>query len=505
MKRWFLFCIALVLAITLAPIKAKSTELDLNKIRVGLFYNNLALNSYQLHSNIGFKVGLRTDQEDFMIMNFSDKLLNIYVTNFTGFELKKENIKNERDAFGYAARLSRDNIQSYLFFDGAWSVWGKTSNEHKSMASPDVIVIEGISNTPGILLPCETGKTIFFTSTDPIGIISVDNKRYRGTLEIGWFEKEKIQVVNELSLEEYLYGVIPKEVPPSWHKEVLKAQAVAARTYAVANLAKNQVFGFDVSASSSDQIYGGYDVEDPRTNEAVDETKGEVMLYKGQPIVAFYHSDSGGRTEACKDVFGSNLFYLQSIQDMFDTNSPHSRWELSLSMADINNLAKSLVRYTGEIHEISIIEKSPTGRVKRLLLKGDRGEKIIEGSQIRDILQLKSNFFDIFEGTSVPVVSISGEAIKQHMQLKNKAIITGTGLANLSNEDIFIKSIKTLKAIRSPILDNTYIITGRGYGHGVGMSQWGAKAMAEKGCDYMDILQHYYKDVTVKMIYNTAW
>lgn len=139
------------------------------------------------------------------------------------------------------------------------------------------------------------------------------------------------------------------------------------------------------------------------------------------------------------------------------------------------------------------------------MLKGDRGEKIIEGSQIRDILQLKSNFFDIFEGTSVPVVSISGEAIKQHMQLKNKAIITGTGLANLSNEDIFIKSIKTLKAIRSPILDNTYIITGRGYGHGVGMSQWGAKAMAEKGRDYMDILQHYYKDVTVKMIYNTAW
>lgn len=163
------------------------------------------------------------------------------------------------------------------------------------------------------------------------------------------------------------------------------------------------------------------------------------------------------------------------------------------------------MQYIGEIREISIIERSLAGRVKKILLKGSQGETIIENSQIRNIFQLKSNFFDVFGGTSITVVSISGDQINRDIQLKGNNIITGEGEANFSNEYVSILGAETSKIIRPQAISNTYIIRGRGYGHGVGMSQWGAKVMAENGYNYMEILLHYYKNVEIKIISNEAF
>ena len=224
-----------------------------------------------------------------------------------------------------------------------------------------------------------------------------------------------IRVVNELSLEEYLYGVVPKEVTPVWHEEVLKAQAVAARTYVISNLSKWQKYGFDIGANSGDQVYGGFDAEHVRTNQAVDETRGQVILCNGEPIVAFYHSDSGGLTEDCKNVFGSDLPYLQSVADIFDSGSPHSNWEVTFSRDDINKRVQLVTQDIGEILEISIIERTPAGRVKKMLVKGNIGNKVLNNNEIRNIFQLKSNFFDIINGHSdINIYCISENRTKKY-------------------------------------------------------------------------------------------
>ena len=482
----------------MTPIKGQSMELVPTKIRVGLFYNSSARGSYRLYSDTGFKVGFKTKQEDFIVMNFSDKLLEVYSTDLIDFASKKNNIKDKRDALEYATQLAQDDVESYLFFDGSWSVWAKVSNKDKSSSSLGLIAVKGNIKDPGLLLPCMMERPVFFAGTDPAGLIAIEGRRYRGILEMVQADKGNIQVVNELGLEEYLYGVIPKEMSPNWHGEVLKAQAVAARTYTVANLSKWDKYGFDIGANSGDQVYGGYDAEDSRTNRAVEETQGQVILYDDKPITAFYHADSGGRTEACKDVFGSDLPYLQPVDDIVRANSPHSEWEISLSAKDTSERAKSVAHNIGEIREISIIERSLAGRVKKILLKGSLGDKIIENSEIRNIFGLKSNFFDVFGGTSIPVVSVSGEGAQKDIQLKGNSIITGQGPVNLSNVYVSILGAEISKIIRLQTAGDTYIIRGRGYGHGVGMSQWGAKAMAENGYNYMEILLHYYKNVEIK-------
>jgi len=505
MRRCLLLCLIIFLTVVITPIKGQSMEFVPTEIKVGLFYNGSARSSYCLYSDNGFRVGFKTQQDSITVMDFSDTLLEVYSADLTDFASKKNSIKDKRDALEYATQLAQDNVESYLFFDGSWSVWVKVSNKNKSSNGIGLISVKGNTKGPGLVLPCTMERPVFLTSNDPAGLIAIEGRRYRGMLEMTQAGKGNIQVVNELGLEEYLYGVIPKEVPPNWHAEVLKAQAVAARTYTVANLSKWQKYGFDIGANSGDQVYGGYDAENARTNKAVNETKGQIIFYDGKPITAFYHADSGGRTEACKDVFGSDLPYLQSTHDIFNANSPHSRWEISLSAADISERAKSVVQYIGEIREISIIERSLAGRVKKILLKGSQGETIIENSQIRNIFQLKSNFFDVFGGTSITVVSISGDQINRDIQLKGNNIITGEGEANFSNEYVSILGAETSKIIRPQAISNTYIIRGRGYGHGVGMSQWGAKVMAENGYNYMEILLHYYKNVEIKIISNEAF
>ncbi|MDD4570292.1 MAG: SpoIID/LytB domain-containing protein [Tepidanaerobacteraceae bacterium] len=307
-----------------------------------------------------------------------------------------------------------------------------------------------------------------------------------------------IQVVNELGLEEYLYGVLPKEVPLGWPEEVLKAQAVAARTYTVANLSKWQKYSFDIDSNSSDQIYQGFDVENANTNRAVDETRGEVLYFEGKPIIAFYHSDSGGQTENCQDVFGSDLPYLQSVDDLFYANSPNSKWEVQLSLNDISKKVNLSTPGLGEVCKISIIERSPTGRVKKILLKGNLGENIVENNEIRSLFGIKSNFFDIFGGSSIHLAVVSTDDITRNIELQNQCIIAQGGLTSFSRKTVSILGTDISKSLCYDTFSDTYIIQGRGYGHGVGMSQWGAKAMAENGYNYKEILLHYYKNVEIR-------
>jgi stage II sporulation protein D len=338
---------------------------------------------------------------------------------------------------------------------------------------------------------------VFLENRNKRGVVALNGRRYRGRLKIWPSESNRLTVVNELGLEEYLYGVVPKEMPTSWPLEALKAQAVAARTYAICNLLKWGKYGFDLSDGVSDQAYGGYDAENANTNRAVDETSGMLILYEDEPIQAFYHSDSGGITENGSEVTGSNLPYLLSAEDVVKTNSPNSSWQLLYSPEDIRRQIISMKGSDlGEIRNVSIVERTSSNRAKKLLVSGTLGQKEFSGSEIRSVFQLKSTLFDILGNSGVSVISKKG--IGQSTTLKEVYSITADGISKVnSNNAILTGGSGNYKQIS---LDNTYgfKFVGCGWGHGLGMSQWGARAMAENGYNYIDILQHYYNNVEIR-------
>lgn len=170
------------------------------------------------------------------------------------------------------------------------------------------------------------------------GFVCVKGKWYRGNLLITNRNKA-LTVVNDIKLEDYLLGVVPSEMPSSWHKEALKAQAIAARSYAVANLGKNGSKGFDLKDNTEDQAYGGASCETERTNKIVAETFGIVVTQNKQVITAFYCASAGGQTSNSGDVWYKDMPYLKSVPS-YDDNIKKMGHGIGMSQHGANNLAK---------------------------------------------------------------------------------------------------------------------------------------------------------------------
>ncbi len=270
-------------------------------------------------------------------------------------------------------------------------------------------------------------------------------RAYRGVVELRRTEGG-LTVINELDLESYLYGVLKMEINPAWPAEAVKAQAVAARTLAVASLGRFAREGYDVRDTTDSQVYGGVTFEDPRATAAVDATRGVLLLYGGQPILAVYHADSGGRTEASENVWGRAYPYLRSVDDPYVAGSPYERWTLSLPLARLEEAVRAGGLPVRGLRSVEVAEASESGRALRVRLSGDEGTWELSGHRMRLLLGpdvLRSTLF---------TVRVEG------------------GVATFE---------------------------GRGWGHGVGLSQWGARGMALRGWDFVRILRHYYTGAQV--------
>lgn len=171
------------------------------------------------------------------------------------------------------------------------------------------------------------------------GFISVKNKWYRGYF-IVYNKNGQLMVINSIDIENYLKGVVPSEMPSKWCYEAHKAQAIAARSYALANLGKRASMGFDLKDTPEDQAYGGASAECAQTNKAVSETKGIVLIYDLKIIPAYYSASAGGQTTRSGDVWTKNLPYLQSVPS-FDDNIKKNGHGVGMSQHGANNLAKN--------------------------------------------------------------------------------------------------------------------------------------------------------------------
>lgn len=270
------------------------------------------------------------------------------------------------------------------------------------------------------------------------GEIQYDGINYRGKVLLTPTNGEVI-IVNLVPLEDYLYSVVPSEVPSSWPEEALKAQAICARTYVIREMLNRAEEPFDVSKTTASQVYSGLDKETPRTTKAVDDTKGTIIVFDGKPIQAFFHSNAGGYTEKPENVWSAKLPYLDHVESKYDQDAPNYSWEDRIASVQMNRYLASVG--VGYITDIRVIKRNLSQRVEILEIKGEKGTLNIKGSDFRKMV---------------------GET-----------------------------KLKSLKfGIKKE--SNSFYIKGLGFGHGVGMSQWGAFGMAKNKSSYSHILSHYY-------------
>ncbi|MEM7771721.1 MAG: SpoIID/LytB domain-containing protein [Cyanobacteria bacterium P01_A01_bin.37] len=293
----------------------------------------------------------------------------------------------------------------------------------------------------------------FWLEPTESGYVAIGNKWYRGrTLVVA--VGGRLTAVNYVDLEEYLYSVVGGEMPTNWPIEALKAQAVAARTYALYRRQTNGNSVFDVGDTTTWQVYKGLEEEASTTHIAVRETAGQVLTYNGRIIESVFHSSSGGHTENVEHVWSNPRPYLQGVAD-FDQNAPVFQWNEQFSAAELQERISGV----GRIVNITPVAWTPRGRVSSVRVVGDENTRTLTGNELRRSLGLRSTLF-----------SIQPEMGR---------------VASTNNVASF------------PV---AFVINGRGFGHGVGMSQWGAQGMASSGYNYQQILGHYFQNSALAVI-----
>ncbi|MEA5573369.1 SpoIID/LytB domain-containing protein [Calothrix sp. UHCC 0171] len=286
---------------------------------------------------------------------------------------------------------------------------------------------------------------LFWIEPTGKGFVYIGDKWYRGrTLVVP--TGKGVTAVNWVDLEEYLYSVIGGEMDARWPQEALKAQAIAARTYAIYKREQQRNDPvFDLGDSPDRwQIYKGVISESPTTYDAVDKTAGQVLTYKNRIILSVFHACSGGHTENVEDVWGGDegRNYLRAVPD-FDQNIPECSWQRAFSATEISQRFPEL----GKVKEMKVQTASPFGSVKALQIIGDKSSKVLRGEDVRTALKLRSTRFTV---TKTP--------------------------------------------------DGNFAMQGKGYGHAVGMSQWGAYNLALQRANYLQILAYYFRGVSLSPI-----
>jgi stage II sporulation protein D len=277
--------------------------------------------------------------------------------------------------------------------------------------------------------------------------IEVAGQRIRGALEAR-ASARSVRLIEVLPLEDYVAGVVAGELPHSFADEALKAQAVAARSYALHRIGRaGSSERAQFLPTTADQVYRATGSDRPRIRDAVRATRGEFLSYRGEAILAAYHASSGGRTAAADEVWRKSLPYLVSQPVCGEEVAPDSYWRAKVSRTTLGRALAPLGVHVGALRSLSVDEWSASGRAARVWVRGSRGERGVDATALRRALgeeRIRSTRFEI-EAT-----------------------------------------------------EDGFVFTGAGFGHGVGMSQWGAEAMARDGANYREILSHFYPGTRIE-------
>ena len=425
---------------------------------------------------------------------------------------------------------------------GGWPIWyddgfavrfGCYDSRSRAEIAMQELGISGeavCSDPSGVLVTkTRTSDIIFeFAGSETAGVMPYNGRNesetwFKGYKYPGGFEyvpyNGKLQVINVVNLESYVKGVVPFEMSGNWPQAALEAQAVCARTYA--SQTRHSSSGFDICNTTHCQVYygrgSGSRGPSSVSDLAVECTAGEVLCYDGTMVdSAVYHACDGGATENAENVWSSKIPYLQGKIDPYEsqTTIPNYGYSVSYTAAQLTDILSQKGYNIGTVKNVYVSAFTPTGNVKSVTFEGSKGDKTFSGESCRTIFysstyskSVRSMRFTI-NGGSAPnsTYFYINDATNKLQSLDGVSVISGSGSrTTLSGSGCTVLTASGKESIAAPQTaaasapaKGTFLIEGTGSGHNVGMSQYGAKAMAELGYTYLDILQFYYTDITVE-------
>ncbi len=324
-----------------------------------------------------------------------------------------------------------------------------SSTDGTSLSQQDKITMT--ADAAGVVVNGKKSGSLIVNVNSP-NLIFVNESQYRNTLEIKWQLTNgipQLALIHTLPLETYVIGIVSSEVPHSWPLEALKAQAIAARTYAVWQKFRRLDKNYHMESSVLDQVYGGAQREHTLAEQAVQQTKGQILTYDNKPIEAYFHATCGGQTESAQEAWGKNLAYLPGSKCGYCKTAKQYHWTYSLTKKNLRNSLKSV--FPGEISHVKIIQTSKTGRAKLIEISHKKQKKQISATSFRELLGYNNIRSTLIDKISFGWLEVS--------------------------------------------------FTGRGHGHGVGMCQWGTMNLAKAGFPAEKILERYYPATEIRQLY----
>ncbi len=377
-------------------------------------------------------------------------------------------------------------------------------------ANQITVVVEG----DGLRLYDTTnGDTLYQTDDDNLAVRPNSELtwhagyRYYGDFNF-YVSDDQVEVINFVELESYLRGVVPNEMGTSWELEALKAQAVCARSLAVTDITKHNSDRYDLCATTNCQVYHlSSSVDTSLTDIAVEETVGEVLYYQGDVVAGYYSSSNGGASESAVNVWGGNAGYLIGKVDPYEDteNINNGVWEVSYTAAEIAaRLELAAYENVGTVANVAVTKRTAMDNVNEVTVTYTDGTtQVISRANCRTVFALNSLNYTLSGGTSTTTSTAAYTSINGAAATASSYVVaSSTGTTTIT--DLTTMVVLTANGVVSSVSttaqssSGSYTFSGTGWGHQVGMSQYGALAMAKQGFDYIDILEFYFTDITVK-------
>lgn len=330
------------------------------------------------------------------------------------------------------------------------------------------------------------------------GLLTFNGRVFRGTLEIHPDSAGDMIVVNEAPTREYIASVVGSEIPLTWHPEAHAAQAIAARTYLLTHLRPGI---YQIEGDVRDQAYDGFGKETEAMLRAVDKTKGVVVTFGGRPIEALYSANAGGVTEDSENVWGNRVPYLRSVKSPWDNAADNSswgqtswEWKRELTAPQLSAFLRQRAFNVGDVTSIELTRVAPSGRVLQARVNGTGGSRLIGPDSTRYYFGLRSSLFTVERlagGDEEVVHYLDAARLRTLTELGAERV--GTGYRVLSGAEDQVVGLYENSYVYT--LPERFVFSGKGYGHGIGMSQWGMHGMARTGASAEQILKHYYTGV----------
>lgn len=558
MKKGLIALVSVVTFFTLTAVSAAAAERD--TLRVGLRYGSTALFSANLENAVGegYEFGYFEDGRDFVSLGWTEETCismtaagTIYVDDAGNYSSV-----GGRTVMGpWHAQLDRtyedyDECAEDAWDMGGWPAYidgefvvrtGCYESRGEAEEALEELGLEGEavkSSAAGVLVTRTRTTEVLFEFQNgwdlSLGVMPQAGRReepvtwFKGYKYKGGFEYVRpsggdLRVINVVDLEDYVKGVVPYEMNGNWPLAALEAQAVCARTFACRTTKHQSAYGFDVCASTCCQVYNGTNTATELSDEAVDNTAGECLYYDGELIEAVYHSSNGGATEDAENVWGSYRGYLLGKEDPYEalTDIPNYRWSVTYTadqltwilqqknydIGKVENVYVSAVTAAGNVAAVTFVDT----RGKTLTVKGDTARTVFYSSTYQK--SVPSLRFTINGGAGGESVTVGGGFTvngSQKLSTLEGAVAIATGGKKTTLEEggwyaITAGGVEKLSAgtaVRrvssSYGSGDSFTITGTGSGHNVGLSQYGARAMAEEGYSYDEILEFYYTDITIE-------